>query len=144
MTPIIRRARVSDAADLARCIEAAYAAARDSGVSLPPVAQGVEEDIRQHLVWVAVDGPICGGIVLSVTGEAAHMINIAVEPRCAGCGVGRRLIETALAEARQRNAVRIDLATHVDMPENVSLYRHLGWRETGRTDRKVTMSRRLD
>ncbi len=35
------------------------------------------------------------------------------------------------------------LSTHVDMPENVRLYIHLGWEETGRTGNKVQMKKNI-
>lgn len=156
---IIRRAQDADAEPLAACISAAYGAALARGVSLPPVAEGIDADIRDHLVWVAEDsgtrGGIRGGLVLGLADglrdglqdgrhdAGAHLINIAVDPSFGGRGIGKQLIETAVAAARAAGARRIDLATHVDMPENVALYTHLGWRETGRSGNKVLMSREL-
>ena len=132
-----------DAEGLAICIDAAYAPARARGVSLPPVSEGLDSEIHQHLVWVADDGEIRGGLVARIDGKRAQLINIAVDPARAGQGIGKRLIETALDTVRELGARRIDLVTHVDMPENISLYRHLGWQETGRDGSKVTMSRDL-
>ncbi len=140
---IIRRAKVSDSDALAACISAAYADALARGVSLPPVAEGIDADIRDQLVWVAEDGGVRGGVVLGLRDDVAHLINIAVDPSCGGRGIGRRLIETVLAAAQAAGAKRMDLATHVDMPENVALYTHLGWRVTGRHENKVLMSRDL-
>lgn len=139
----IRRAEQTDVAEMAACLAAAYAPARAEGVSLPPVSEGLDEDIRDHLVWVAVSDRIIGGVVLGITGDVAHLINIAVHPSSGGTGVGRDLLDTALDEARRRGALRIDLATHVDMPANADMYRHLGWEETGRDQTRVFMSRSL-
>lgn len=143
MEIVIRRARLTDVAGLAACMDAAYASARALGVSLPPVSEGLDTDLRDHLVWVAVADGIRGGVVLGVGGDVAHLINIAVHPSCGGQGVGKRLLDTALNEARRRGARSMDLATHVDMPENVEMYRHLGWQETGRDQSRIFMSRRL-
>lgn len=141
----VRPARKDDAADLVVCIDAAYQAARDRGVALPPVSDGIGDDIRDNLVWVALtDKQIAGGIVVSTGGDSAHLVNIAVDPRFSGQGIGRALIEAALVTLRGRRITRIDLATHVEMPENVALYIHLGWTETGRQADKVHMSRMLD
>ena len=140
---MVRRAEPGDAAGLAACIDAAYAPARARGIDLPPVADGVDQDIRNHLVWLAEDGNILGGIVVALRGDRAHLVNIAVHPAYGGRGIGKKLIETAVGAARDRGAMWMDLATHVDMPENVVMYGHLGWQETGRRANKVLMSRRL-
>ena len=143
MALTIRRAMVQDADGLAACIDAAYANALARGVSLPPVSEGLAQDIRDHLVWVAEEDGLKGGIVLGLTGDTAHLINIAVDPSHSGRGIGKRLIDTAVATARELGATRMNLATHVDMPGNVALYTHLGWHETGRDANKVMMSRSL-
>jgi N-acetylglutamate synthase-like GNAT family acetyltransferase len=139
---LIRRAQISDAAELAMCIDAAYSRAILQGIELPAVSEGIEQDIHDHLVWVATNNDrIVGGIVVSLNTDHAHLVNIAVHPGEAGKGIAKSLIQTAVAEVRQQNLGRIDLATHVDMPGNVALYTHLGWVETGRSETKVYMSR---
>lgn len=144
-SPCIRRARAGDAPAASRCIDGAYAGARARGIALPPVSEGVDADIRDHLVWVARSAErIVGVIVVSVAGERAHLMNIAVHPEAGGRGLGRGLIETALSELRARQVQHVDLATHVDMPENVALYSHLGWRVTGAEADKVQMSLNLN
>lgn len=141
----IRPATLDDATELAACIDAAYQAARTRGIKLPPVSEGIEDDIRDHLVWVAQAGSaLAGGIVVATDGDRAHLVNIAVDPDFGGQGVGKALIATALSELGNRGVTRIDLATHVEMPENVALYAHLGWVETKRQADKVYMSRSLE
>lgn len=141
----IRPAVASDAAGLASCLRAAYSPARQRGVELPAIDQGLEEDIRNRLVWVAeVDGRIVGGLIASIEAETAQLVNIAVNPTRGGNGIGRRLIEIAQRKLADAGAKQISLATHVDMPENVALYRHLGWRETDRVGNKVFMIRDID
>lgn len=83
------------------------------------------------------------GIVIAFGGDHAQPVNIAVDPAFGGQGIGKALIETALDELGAQNVGRIDLATHIAMPENVALYTHLGWTETGRRADKVYMSRSL-
>ena len=51
----IRRAEQTDVAEMAACFAAAYAPARAEGVSLPPVSEGLDEDIRDHLVSALVN-----------------------------------------------------------------------------------------
>jgi ribosomal protein S18 acetylase RimI-like enzyme len=142
---LVRRAQISDVAELVACVDAAYLSAKQLGIKLPPVSEGLDQDILDHLVWVAPDEHrIVGMIVVSVSGNQAHLMNIAVHPDAAGQGVAKSLIKTAFAELRRLSVARIDLATHVEMPDNVALYAHLGWVETGRSETKVYMSRDID
>lgn len=140
----ITRAREEDTAGLTACIEAAYAPYRARGLRLPPVSEGVAEDIAAHHVWVArAEGRIVGGLILSVEGEQAYLKNIAVDPGFAGRGIGRELIGAALAMARDCGCLVMQLTTHAGLPENIALYRHMGWEVTAREDQKVAMERPL-
>ncbi len=67
--------------------------------------------------------------------------NVAVHPDSSGLGVGSALIKQAEAECLEFGLHQLRLTTHVDMPENIRLYEHLGWRETGRSGSKVQMSK---
>ena len=133
-----------DAATLIRCIKAAYAEYKDRVADLPAVAEGVPDDITANRVWVAeVDGNVVGGLVLIKKDGFAILANVAVDPRNAGRGLGRALIEHAEAMCREAGLSDLRLATHVGMPENIRLYRRLGWRESGRSGNKVHMTKRL-
>ncbi len=144
MSYVIRRAMPSDAPTLTECIIAAYAGYAAQGLELPPVSEGVLLDIRDNIVWVAADrAHILGGVILSVRGDAADLMNIAVHPGAAGQGVGRALIDAAIQSALEAGHTVIDLATHRDIPKNVALYEHLGWQVTARNGNKVHMSRNL-
>ena len=57
--------------------------------------------------------------------------------------MGRKLIELAEAEARRQGVDEMRLNTHVDMPENVRLYEHLGWVEVSRSTNTVSMTKHL-
>lgn len=138
----IRTARPDDARALARCIDAAYASYADQGIELPHVSEGIEDDIRDNSVWVAVAGArIVGGLVLVLRKDHAVIANVAVEPSASGTGLGRALMERAEAETRRRGLAALRLNTHVDIPRNVSLYEHLGWHVTGRSGNKVHMEK---
>ncbi|MEQ9690938.1 MAG: GNAT family N-acetyltransferase [Bauldia litoralis] len=140
----IRRAKAGDAVALARCIDDAYATYRSRIADLPAVSEGIASDIEDHLVFVAVlDDRIVGGLVLIQQPGFALLANVAVDPRASGRGVGRGLIEHAEAACRQLRIDEIRLTTHVDMPENVNLYEHLGWLRTGTSGNKVHMTRTL-
>jgi len=140
----LRRAKQSDCDALSACIDAAYAIYAGKGIELPAVAEGISEDIRDNVVWVAIlNKRVVGGIVL-IPGEGqAKLANIAVHPEATGMGLGRALIGQAEREASERGLKKLTLRTHVDIPENVRLYQHLGWSEIDRTDNTVLMEKRL-
>ena len=78
------------------------------------------------------DGEVIGYVVARETGGALLLENMAVAPERAGRGHGRRLVEIAAARARELGLSRIELYTNAAMVENLDLYRHLGFVETGR------------
>lgn len=49
----------------------------------------------------------------------------------------------AEAETWEQGYREMRLNMHVDMPENVQLYRHLGWEEAGRFANRIAMRRML-
>ena len=133
---------MDDADALADCIDRAYSVYNDRVPDLPDVSAGILDDISNNLVWVAImDKSVVGGMVLIPQRFHVTLANIAVDPSTAGTGLGRRFLEIAESEARKLGKEEIRLSTHVDMPENVNLYRHLGWVETGRSGNKVHMSK---
>ena len=139
---MIRLATSDDVADLTDVLEAAYAPFLALG--LPPVTEGIEDDIRDHSVWVVeLDGKIVGGIALSLD-TGAHIVNLAVHPDAGGHGVGKALIATASTAAASAGHETIHLATHVEMTGTQAFYRKLGWEETGREGNKVYFQKQLN
>ncbi len=129
---------------LAACIDAAYAGYQERIKDLPRVSEGIADDIQAHLVWVAeLDQEIVGGLILVLGDDHAVLANLAVHPDAGGMGIGRGLIEQAENACRNNKKAELRLSTHVAMPENVRLYRHLGWEETGRSGSKVHMAKPL-
>lgn len=139
---IVRRAHQGDAKRLVKSIDAAYALYKKRIADLPAVSEGIPEYIGTHRVWVAeVNGLVVGGIVLILENSFATIANLAVEPDYNGMGLGKALMSTAENECRNLGMHEIRLKTHVLIPENVRLYEHLGWVETGRTKNTVAMSK---
>ena len=88
-------------------------------------------------VWVLEDsGAIAAVAVLEQRPDSFFLDNIAVRPDCQGKGFGRALMDFAEAAALRCGWQEIRLYTHVLMTENQALYRHLGYRETGRVSEK--------
>ena len=140
----LRRATVDDAKELAACIDAAYAIYAGRISDLPSVSEGIEDDIANRIVWVAEQSQkIVGGLILFTEIDFMLVMNIAVHPDTSGLGIGRRLMTKAEEETRVRGLSEMRLSTHVDMPENVALYEHLGWQEIERSGSKVKMRKSL-
>jgi GNAT superfamily N-acetyltransferase len=140
----IRRANVRDSGGFSECIDAAYSVYASRIVDLPAVSEGISDDIEKDRVWIAEIGPkIVGGIVLIPEDDFLLLANVAVRPECSGLGLGRALMGLAEAECRKLGLNELRLRTHVSIPENVSLYEHLGWQETGKSGTKVHMRKTL-
>jgi GNAT superfamily N-acetyltransferase len=136
-----RLAKAEEAPAIARLIDMAYQPYRDQGITLPDVSGGVSDSIAAGQVWVTDD--FSGVLMLATATPTAHLMNVAVSPNARGRGVGGVLIRLALQIASDAGCRDIALATHVDMPDNVALYTHLGWQETERDATRVTMVRPL-
>ena len=140
----IRKALPQDAAALADCMDAAYAAYASRIDDMPDMAAGCADDIEQNLVWVAeVDKAVVGGLVLIAKPDHLVLANVAIRPECQGVGLGRVFMDMAEKEASARGYREMRLNTHAAMPENVALYQHLGWREIERRDNTVSMRKPL-
>ena len=70
-----------------------------------------------------------------------RLANVAVHPGHRGDGLGRALIALAEREALQQGYREMRLNTHALMPDNVWLYRRLGWQESERTGNRVSMKK---
>lgn len=142
----VRKAGIADAEALAECMHAAYTRyiPRLKGKTLPPLTVDYEAEIRAYPVWVAeFDGNLAGGLILMPERHYMSIANVAVHPQFQGNGLGRGLMELADAEAKQQGYSELRLATHVALTENLSLYSHLGWSETGRDEQRVYMRKKL-
>ncbi len=138
---ILRRAVPSDAQGLGQVVTAAYADFAD--LDLPPVAEGLDEDIRDHAVWVAeLDGKVVGGIVV-ILSDPPKIANLAVDPTIKGQGLGRKLVDLATDSARHAGHSKIHLTTHKDMAATRAFYARLGWQEAGQDGNKVYMAFQL-
>lgn len=140
----IRKAVLVDASALALCIDAAYSKYRDRISDLPPVSDGIAEEISSNQVWVGVeDDEITAGLFLVALDGYLKLANLAVHPSHSGKGIGRKLIELSESEAKAQGYDEIRLNTHIDMQENVQLYRYLGWEEFARSGNTVSMRKNL-
>ena len=141
---IIRRAEHHDTDALSTCIDAAYAEYAARIADLPPVSADCAEEIARFQVWVAeIANDIVGGLVLVPQDGFMRLANVAVHPDHKGAGLGRALMVLAEAEALAQGYRELRLTTHVDIPENVQLYAHLGWKHAGRRGNKISMKKMI-
>ena len=142
----IREAIPEDAERLGNCMVSAYSTyqKRKGGVRLPPMDVDYLSEIRNYPTWVVEsEGRILAGLILVFQEDHASIANIAVDPEFQGHGIGGELLTFAESKARENNYVELRLTTHVLLDESISLYRHLGWEETDRTEFKVFMKKKL-
>ena len=102
-----RRARLADAPSIHALI-ARYAA---EGLLLPREESEIREHICRFLV-VGGQSKLAGCVALEAYGASlAEIRSLAVAPEFRGCGLGARLIEFALGEARRRRIGRVFAVT---------------------------------
>ena len=130
----IRPAGAADVPAIERIVRDAYTKYIERiGKPPGPMLDDYPAHVRAHQAWVLEhDGAVAGVIVLLAEDDHLLLDNIAVDPAHAGRGLGRALMAFADAEARRRGYPELRLYTHQKMTENVAMYRHLGWEETGR------------
>ncbi len=132
--PRIRKAQPSDAADMKRCVEAAYRHyIACIGKPPGPMLDDYTEVARKHQAFVAeLDGHVVGVLVLILQDDGILLDNVAVPPEYQGRGIGRKLMEFAESETRNQRFTHLDLYTHESMTENIEMYKRLGYIETER------------
>ena len=86
------------------------------------------------LVAVA-DGSVVGFLCPSLVLDEGEILDVAVRGDCRGVGIGRLLVTEALRLFRERGALRVFLEVRVSNEAAISLYRSIGFRESGRRTR---------
>ncbi len=138
MTTSVRAARAEDAAALEAIEVAADTLLIDrfSASDWPPPTDAEERASLPGFVLVAEsaeDGevPTLVGFVhvLEIDGHA-HLEQLSVLPSFGRRGIGRRLVDAALAEARYRGHALITLRTYADVPWNAPFYASCGFIES--------------
>lgn len=136
----IREAKPADSAGLKSCMESSYATYLDrmDGERLPPMDVDYLFEITNYPTWVVTsEENIVGGLIMTFENNEASISNIAVDTKFQGQGIGGALMRFAELKAREKNFSELQLATHILLSENIALYKHLGWVETGRDNTRV-------
>jgi GNAT superfamily N-acetyltransferase len=133
-----------DAGAITDCLAAAYFSARESIADLPDVTAGIDQDISDNRVVIAVaDGRLAGVIIFARQGADMKVFNLAVSPNTRGQGIAGKLLARAEGEAREAGCTRMVLRTHRLMQDTRAIYAHLGWVETEVSGNSVAMEKAL-
>jgi N-acetylglutamate synthase-like GNAT family acetyltransferase len=131
-----RRASDKDVVAITALVHAAYVK-YISRIGREPYPMTVDYavSVTQHQVWVAETGDEMIGVLVLVLSEDHMLIeNVAVLPGHQGTGLGKRLLQLADGEATRQGHGEIRLYTNVRFTENIAIYNHYGYIETGRGD----------
>ena len=122
--PHVRNATAEDAARIGEIARAAYSKyiARIGREPAPMLADFEAEISAGRVVVIETAGTIDGYMIAWPQTEAYFIDNLAVHPVRQGQGLGRRLIDHALHEARRHGLSAVRLYTNVAMTENLSTY----------------------
>lgn len=132
-----RRATPADTDAVAEVVRSAFAmyVARLGGVEPWPMRLDYAEVIRRGQTWVADDdGDVAGVLVLEDQADHLLLDVLAVAPGRQGRGVGRRLMDLAEDQARERGFSEVRLYTNARMTENLAYYLRRGYVETHRDE----------
>jgi GNAT superfamily N-acetyltransferase len=98
-----------------------------------PMEANYADLIARKVVFVLErDGVLVGVLVLWQRDHSILLDNIAVAPHAQGQGNGKLLLEWVEAFTRAHGRAQVDLYTNEKMVENIAIYTHMGYVETGR------------
>src|ERR1700730_2143757 len=137
-TPRIRSAAADDAARIGAIAHAAYAIyVPRIGREPAPMAADFEAEVAANrVVVIEAAGSVRGYMIAWPEPDAYFIDNIAIDPQSQGDGLGRRLVDHAVAQAEKLKLPALRLYTNVLMTENLSMYAHIGFVETHRVVEK--------
>lgn len=81
------------------------------------------------------NGQLVGYICPMLLLDEGHILDVAVDSRFRGCGLGRMLVERVLSFCRDGGAEFVSLEVRASNSTAIGLYRRLGFVETGRRPR---------
>ncbi|WP_315853079.1 GNAT family N-acetyltransferase [Rhizobium terricola] len=91
----------------------------------------LKEKASQECAFVAQDGGrLAGCIFLKPEPDALYIGKLAVEPTMQGRGIGRRLLVTAEATAREHGLKALRLETRIELIENHRVFSGWGFHKT--------------
>jgi ribosomal protein S18 acetylase RimI-like enzyme len=138
----VRRARVDDAPEVARLLDAFNSEFDEFTPGVDAVTERGRQLLEAGEITVLLAGEPAIGIAqlrffhsVWSDGHEAYLEELYVAPERRGEGLGRALLEAAIELARERGAVNIDLNTSEDDTAALALYESAGFtNREGRPD----------
>jgi len=93
----------------------------------PAIMAYLQRNPRLSLVAEA-DGQIVGAILCGHDGRRGYLHHLAVSKPHRRCGLGRRLVETCLANLRQAGIPKCNIFIFADNAEGMKFWARTGWR----------------
>ena len=104
----------------------------------------LQEGIENAALWVAeIDGTIAGFVLAEAIDGDLHLRELAVSREFQGKGIGRALVENALAVAALRGLAAVTLTTDRTLPWNAPWYVQLGFAILSGSDVPPRLARQL-
>lgn len=98
-----------------------------------------------HIYMACVGEETVGCVALESAGERVYeLCKMAVKPTLRGRGVGRRLLEYAIEQARALGAESLSLGSSTKLPNAIHLYESVGFRHLAPDRRPITPYSRTD
>ncbi|MBO6579236.1 MAG: GNAT family N-acetyltransferase [Thalassospira sp.] len=84
-------------------------------------------------LFVARDGNgnIIGQIWIEDVGKDAYLYKLSVDPAVKGAGIGKALVEAALAFARDRGKQHMRLSVRIELEDNIAFFKSRGFEIVG-------------
>jgi predicted N-acetyltransferase YhbS len=147
--PTVRLAQQGDIAEL-QAIERA-AASRFAETDLPAALRNqtlgvaeLQDSLNQGLLWVVELGSeLAGFLAARRDASRMHILEMSVLPSHGRKGLGGRLIEVAVREARNRGLDSVTLTTFSHVAWNAPAYARAGFREIAESGLTPELARRL-
>lgn len=103
-----------------------------SALRLSP--ESVEAHAKSGALLLALRaGDLVGCVFAHQKNDSLYISKLAVSPALQHSGIGRRLVEAARGEARQRGLRMLELETRIELTENHAAFARMGFVKTAET-----------
>jgi ribosomal protein S18 acetylase RimI-like enzyme len=129
---MIRRARETEADQIARIINAAFEIEREFRRGERTSAAGIRKLMERETFLVAEQGGrLVGAVEVRISGVEGYFGMLAVDNGERRAGLGRALVEAAEEECRRAGCTVMTMSTGEDRTELIPYYEKMGYRLTG-------------